>query len=77
MTGLELLKSVRFVVDQEGQPSAVQIDMATWQSLIDWLEEVEDTAAVKAALPRLLAGPERSGALRWNDVREEWDEESA
>jgi hypothetical protein len=74
MGPLDMLQSVRFVVDQNGQPAAVQMDIAAWESLLEWLEDVEDREAVKALLPKLRAGPQKSGALRWGDIHTEWDE---
>ena len=74
MGALDMLQSVRFVVDQDGQPAAVQMDIVDWESLLEWLEDVEDREAVKAALPKLHAGPHKSGALRWDDIQAEWDD---
>ena len=68
----ELLKSVQFVVGQDGKPAAVQLDMATWQALLDWLEEVEDRRIVQEILPRLRQAPQKTGALRWDDVKDQW-----
>ncbi len=76
MSELDVLKSVRFVVDQHGQPSAVQMDIGDWQSLLDWLEDIEDRAAVRALLSRLRIGPEQAGALPWAEVEAEWDDKS-
>jgi predicted DNA-binding protein len=73
----EVFKSVRFVVDQSGQPSAVQMDIEAWESLLDWLEDVEDRAAVKDMLERLRMGPEKAGALHWDKIKAEWDEPEA
>ncbi|HSM56743.1 MAG TPA: hypothetical protein VK879_11370 [Candidatus Sulfomarinibacteraceae bacterium] len=47
--------------------------METWRALLEWLEDAEDRATVKAALPKLRQGPQRAGALRWEDVESEWD----
>jgi hypothetical protein len=71
MRTLKFLQSVRFVVDEKGQPSAVQLDIDAWESLLDWLEDVEDRAAVRDILPRLRKGPS-VGALNWDDVKDEW-----
>jgi len=54
---------------------AAVLDMAAWEALIDWLEDMEDLAIVQAALPRLRMGPEKAGMLRWEDVEAEWDDE--
>ena len=76
MTGLQIIESVEVVVDQQGKPAAVQLDIKTWESLLDWLEDVEDRALLQEKLPRLHMGPEKAGALRWKDVRAEWLEEA-
>jgi hypothetical protein len=77
MINLETLKAVQFVVGQDGQPFAVQIDIATWESLLDWLEDTEDRALIKQALPKLRSQPAQAGALRWDDVKSEWDDPQA
>ncbi len=58
MNGLDILQSVRFVVDRQGRPAAVQISIADWESLLDWLEDVEDRALVREALLRPRQEPE-------------------
>jgi len=67
-----MLRSVQFVIGQDGHPTAVQIGMETWNSLLDWLEDNEDRAIVKAAIPRLRVGPEKAAALCWDEVRAQW-----
>ena len=74
MLNLETFKSVQFVVGHDGRPSAVQMDIDAWESLLDWLEDTEDRALIKQALPRLRSHPAQAGALRWNEVKREWDE---
>lgn len=64
MSTAEMLASVQYVISPDGRPAAVQLSMETWQALLDWLEDVEDRAAVKAVLPRLRQGPQSAGALR-------------
>ena len=72
MSTLKFLQSVRFVVDEKGQPAAVQLDIDAWEGLLDWLEDVEDRATVRDILPRLRKGPTNVGALNWDDVKNEW-----
>ena len=72
MPELSFLQSVRFVVDQHGKPAAVQMDIAVWEKLIAWLEEIEDRTVIRDALPRLRMGPYQSGALPWQEVRDSW-----
>jgi hypothetical protein len=69
-----MLESVKFVVGPDGRPTAVQMGIEAWNALLDWLEENEDRAIVKDAIPKLRLGPEAAGALRWSEVRAEWDE---
>ncbi|MEG3840922.1 hypothetical protein [Microcoleus sp. herbarium14] len=45
MTGLEVLQSVEFL-NQKGKQVAV-LDVETWQSLIEWLETLEDLQIAK------------------------------
>jgi hypothetical protein len=74
MSALAILKSVQFVIGQDGRPMAVQMGIDTWNSLLDWLEDNEDRAIVKAAIPSLRSGPTQAGALQWEDIRAEWDD---
>ncbi len=74
MSTIEILESLQFVVTPDGRPAAVQMSMEAWKGLLDWLEDVEDRAAVKALLPKLREGPHSSGALRWDDIESEWDD---
>lgn len=73
MVELNFMRSVQYVVDKQGKPAAVQMDIATWEHLLDWIEEMEDRALIREALPRLRAGPYASGALPWRQVRDAWD----
>jgi hypothetical protein len=73
----EALESVQFVFGQDGQPTAVILDIAGWEVLLDWLESIEDRASVQAMLPRLRQGPDKANALRWEGVEAEWDDETA
>jgi hypothetical protein len=45
----ELLQSVQFVVDHEGKRKAVQVDLETWEELLDLLEDLEDAAEMEQA----------------------------
>jgi hypothetical protein len=76
MSALTILESVQFVVGKDGRPTAVQMGIETWNSLLDWLEDNEDRALVKAAIPKLRNGPQKAEALRWQEVRDEWSDVS-
>ena len=73
MSTAEMLQSVQYVVYPDGRPAAVQMSMDIWNTLLAWLEDVEDRALGKAVLPKLRQGPQRSGALRWEDVKGDWN----
>ena len=72
MVTLDALKNVRFVVDASGKESAVQVSIKDWKTLLEYLEEVEDRSALKEKISRLRKGPEKSGALAWQDVQGQW-----
>lgn len=40
MSGAEILESVQYVVNNQGQQTAVQLDLALWKTLRPLLEEV-------------------------------------
>ena len=49
MTVAEILNSVKFVVDPNGQQSAVVVDMEVWEQIVTLLEDIEDAEEVKKA----------------------------
>ncbi|HLO16628.1 MAG TPA: hypothetical protein VK206_17475 [Anaerolineales bacterium] len=42
MTVTDILNSVKFVVDPNGQQSAVVVDMEVWEQLVTILEDAEE-----------------------------------
>ncbi|WP_129630797.1 hypothetical protein [Candidatus Oscillochloris fontis] len=71
-TGSEALQSVQFVT-VKGRRLAV-LHAEDWESLIEWLETLEDNAIVKDALSDLHAvGGDRlkAGWLKWSDVMDD------
>jgi hypothetical protein len=74
----ETLKSVQFVVDDEGQRTAVLLDIRAWEMLMNWIETATDIKIATQALTELQqAGgrPEQAGWLDWSDISEEWGDE--
>lgn len=72
MSGLEILQSVQYVT-VEGKRLAV-VDEEDWESLIEWLETLEDIEAAEQAFEELKAASgdrQRAGWLRWDDVKGE------
>jgi hypothetical protein len=73
MESLQLPDSLHFVVDREGHRSAVQMSIDDWDSLLRYLEELEDRALVHTLAPRLRQGPAAAGALSWEEARQGWN----
>ena len=72
MTVAELTRDVQYTVDQGGEVTAVVLDPTLWRRILVALEDAEDRALVQALGERLTQGPAAAGALRWQDVVDEW-----
>jgi len=72
----EVLSSARYLVDAKGGKTDVVLSLSVWSNLLALLEDLDDRAVVKEWLQRLHAGPSPSGALRWDDVAAEWEEDA-
>ena len=70
MTVTEVLKSAHFLVDQEGKPTAVVLDIAVWNAFLAALEDVEDSELVRE---RLKDWRTKQGWTRWEDFEAEMD----
>jgi hypothetical protein len=72
MSGLDALQSVQFVTIR-GKRFAV-MSAEDWETLVEWLETLEDRQIARQALAELKASTgdrKRAGWLEWNAVREE------
>ena len=65
MSVTELLQSVRFVVDAEGNKKAVIVDYDIWEELLTILEDWEDAQEIKQL--RML----KEEAIPWGQAKEE------
>lgn len=72
MSTVETREQVQFTVDQHGTITAVVVPPELWQRIVAALEDVDDRALVQALRTRLAEGPAASGALRWQDVADQW-----
>ena len=72
MTVDEIVEGVQFTVDHTGQITSVVVDPKLWQRIVEALEDAEDRKLVQALHSRLQKGPMTSGALRWQDVADQW-----
>jgi PHD/YefM family antitoxin component YafN of YafNO toxin-antitoxin module len=72
MTGLDALQTVQFV-RKNGKRFAV-LPADEWESLIEWLETLEDIQIARQAFAELKAAKgsrRRAGWLKWKDVEGE------
>ena len=70
MTVTEVLQSAQFVVDHEGKPTAVVLDIAVWDAFLSALEDIEDNELVRE---RLKNWRTKHGWTRWEDFESELD----
>ena len=68
MTATEILQSVQFVVDQNGNPTAAVLDMRAWEAFLSLLEDVEDTELIR---DRMKDWRSKKGWTRWDDFKAE------
>ncbi len=69
----EISKSVQFVGREKGKPTAVLVDIGTWQTIIEILEDIEDQSVFQMYATRRLKAksPEEMGLIPWEDVETE------
>ena len=73
---IEALQSAQFLVDANGQRIAVQLSISAWETVLNWIEDREDKAIVKAALPKLQGlreQPDNSDWVDWTTVKDSWE----
>jgi hypothetical protein len=68
MTVTEILKSMQFVVDREGKPTAALLDMSAWEALLSMLEDIEDIEVVRE---RMKNWRSKENWTRWEDFETE------
>jgi len=72
MSAAELTEQIQFTVDHNGKVTAVVVPSDLWQLIVAALEDADDRSLVQALRARLTDGPVASGALRWQDVADQW-----
>ncbi|GAB4498185.1 MAG: hypothetical protein OHK0052_11120 [Anaerolineales bacterium] len=50
MLTAEMLKSVQFVVGQDGKPTAAIVDISLWNAFLDVLDELDDVQLARVRL---------------------------
>jgi len=64
MTVTDVLRSAHFVVDQDGKPTAVVLDIGVWEALLEALEDIEDVELIR---DRLKNWRTKQGWTRWEE----------
>jgi len=71
------VQDVKFVVGNEGKPTAVLIDIALWERILDALEDAEDILLIKETLASIDAfggDLEKAGFVSWKSARAELEQ---
>ena len=68
----DMTEAVQFTVDRTGKVTAVVITPELWERIVERLEDSEDRDLVRSLQARLKQHPAASGALRWEDVEQDW-----
>ena len=66
------IDKVQFVVGSEGKLTAVLLDIATWERIVEALEDAEDLAIARQVLAELNAAGgdlEKAGFRPWEQAR--------
>jgi hypothetical protein len=63
---------VQFTIDHTGKVTAVVLTPELWARIVELLEDSEDRDLVRSLQARLKQHPAASGALRWEDVEQDW-----
>jgi hypothetical protein len=71
----QIVYSSRYLVNNDGNKTDVVLSVANWNKLLALLEELDDQKIIQEWLPKLKVGPVSSGALRWEEVKEEWEDD--
>jgi len=65
-----------YLVGADGSPMAVIVDIITWQSIVEQLEDIEDNRVLRAAaqdLRTLARGERPAGWKSWDEFEAELD----
>lgn len=69
MTIAEILNAVHYVVDEQGNRKAVQVDLPLWEELVTLLEDLEDSEELARLSEAVEKGEEE--AISWDQAKAE------
>lgn len=72
MTGLQALQAVQYIRVKNRR--YVVMEAEEWETLLDWIETLEDLQVFRQAQRELEAAdgdPVKAGWLRWDEIRDE------
>jgi hypothetical protein len=75
--GMEMrAQDIKFVVSPEGKPTAVLVDIAIWEQIVNALEDADDIILVKETLATLEAAGslEAAGFILWEKARKQLEQ---
>ena len=73
---VQAIRSPGYLVGADGRATAVVVDIATWQKIIAYLEDAEDSEILRAAtkdLALLAQGQRPDGWKSWEEFETELD----
>jgi hypothetical protein len=73
MTLAEILNAVHYVVDEQGNRKAVQVDLTLWEELITLLEDLEDSEELARLRETVEKGEEE--IISWDQAKAELQSE--
>lgn len=73
MTLAAQIDDVQFVVDRQGKITSVLIALELWRQIVDVMENADDCSLIQSLRERLALAPGIAGALRWDDVADQWE----
>ncbi len=74
---MDLSHEIHFVVGAQGKPTAVLVDISTWEQIMQALEDAEDINLARQALAVIEAAGgnlDQAGMISWKKARKELEQ---
>lgn len=62
----KIVTSAQFLVDADGNQTAVQLDIASWNALLEAIEDLEDIAEIEKARREIATGEDK--LISWEEI---------